>query len=102
MPSLFAYNYTISCLIKITLNNFPFAPNSCSFVFKKQSIPWPPSKAQEWTFVECVTPFAKHGNSWELKCNFCAKEFKATSITRIRKHFLGTSNNIELCWVIPQ
>jgi hypothetical protein len=37
-----------------------------------------------------------------LKCNFCAKEFKATSITRIRKHFLGTSNNIELCWVIPQ
>jgi hypothetical protein len=56
----------------------------------------------EWTFVECVIPFAKHGSSWELKCKFFVKEFKATSITRIKEHFLGTSNNIELCLIIPQ
>jgi hypothetical protein len=61
----------------------------------KRTIPWPPSKALEWTFVGCVIPPTKHGRTWELKCKFCAKEFKVTLITRIREHFLGTSNNID-------
>ncbi len=60
----------------MSFNNSSSAPNNCSFVSKKQTTPWPPSKALEWTFVECVTPLAKHGSSWELECNFCAKEFK--------------------------
>jgi hypothetical protein len=59
----------------MSLNNSFFAPNNCSSVSKKQITPWPPSNALEWTFVEYITPPAKHGNFWELKCKFCVKEF---------------------------
>jgi hypothetical protein len=86
----------------MSFNNSSSTPNSCFFVSKKQTTPWPPSKALEWTFVEWVTPPTKHENSWELKCEFCAKEFKVTLITRIREQFFGTLNNIELCLAILQ
>jgi hypothetical protein len=67
-----------------------------TIVSKKQTIPQPPFKTLEWTFVEFITPPIKHGNSCELKCKFCAKLFKTTSIARIKKHFLGTSISIVL------
>ncbi len=71
----------------MSFNNSSSIPNSCSSISKKQTIPWPPSKTLQWTFVEYITPPIKHGSSWELKCKFCAKEFKTKSITRTRKHF---------------
>ncbi len=40
----------------------------------------------------------KHGNYWKLWCEYCSKEFKATSIIGVTKIYLSmNSNNILLC-----
>jgi hypothetical protein len=75
MPSFLAQNSNVSCVVKMSFKYSFFTFNNCFSVSKKQTTPWPPFKALEWTFVECVTPPTKHGSFWELKCKFCVKEF---------------------------
>jgi len=88
-----------SVVLKMFFNNSSsnVNPNNSS-IAKRQTNPWPPSKALEWSVIDLIT---KHGNFWELRCKFCVKEFKATLITKMKAHFLRISNNVKLCSIIP-
>jgi hypothetical protein len=89
-----------SVVLKMFFNNSSSNVNpKNSSIAKRQTNPWPPSKALEWSIIDLPM---KHGKFWELRCKFCVKEFKATLITRMKAHFLGILNNMKLCSIIPQ
>lgn len=90
-----------SLVLKMSLNNSfsNLNPNNSSSIAKRQINSWPLSKALKRLVIECVFLPTKCG---EQRCKFCVKEFKATLIARIKTRFLGISNNIKLCLIIPQ
>ncbi len=68
-----------SLVLKMSFNNSSsnVNPNNSSSIAKRQTNPWPPSKALEWTIIECVSLLVKHGKFWELRCKFCAKKVQS-------------------------
>ena len=60
-----------------------------SYVSTVSNVKWPPSAALEWTLVELLKPALKHGGTSELKCKYCGKEMKISSVTRLREHYVN-------------
>lgn len=60
---------------------------------------WLLNKALDWNMVKSISTNVKHSNPSKLKCKFFVKQFKATSITHVKQHFLEIEHklNTKMC-----
>jgi hypothetical protein len=60
---------------------------------------WLLNTTLDWNILKSISTNVKHSNPSKLKCKCFVKQFKATSITHVKQHYLKTKHklNTKMC-----